>query len=208
MAVRDKSGFSIAERISQAALAGLMACAWTAGCTPKKEVPDPSLILAARRAAVAFDYKYKTDILDRLERDEDPVAVYQAYRDNVPGYAKDISQTLGLDFRRIAQRVRNPNNAADDWESEQMDLFKFLIEAGIDPSTLETAEIVKEGKERVFRWIRPMVMGDQCMTCHGDNIDPKILTLLKQEYPLDEATGYFLNEIGGAYSVRISLDPK
>ena len=208
MAAKGQSGIWSGGTLTRVALAGLLASMSMAGCAPKKEVPDPLLILAARKAAVAFDYRYKTEILDRLDRDEDPVAVYQAYRDNVPNYSKDISQNLGIEFRRTAQRVRNPNDMADDWESEQMDVFKFLTEAGIDPSTLETAEIVKEGKQRVFRWIRPLVMGDQCLTCHGDQIDPKILKLLKEEYPLDDATGYFLNEIGGAYSVRIPLETK
>jgi Protein of unknown function (DUF3365) len=202
------SGSSLVLKGWRIVLASVVATASLAACAPRKEIPDPALVLAARKAAVAFETKLKMDIIDRLDRDEDPVAVYQAYVDHVPGYAKEISKTLGIDFSRTAERVRNPDNGPDDWERDQLELFKFLTDAGIDASTLETAEVVKQGKTREFRWIRPLVMGEPCMVCHGDQVDPKILKLLAQEYPLDEATGYYSNEVGGAYSVRILLEPK
>ena len=46
------------------------------------------------------------------------------------------------------------------------------------------------------------------MFCHGDAPNTRILELLAQEYPLDEATGYYETEIGGAYSVSKVLTDK
>ena len=147
------------------------------------------------------------DILDRLERAEDPVAVSLAYRDNVPGWAKEIGTKLGVDLSRTALRTRNPSNAPDDWEVKQMELFEFSREAGLDPATMEVAEIVTEGKQKVFRWIRPIAMDEACLTCHGEEIDTRVVTLLNQEYPLDEALDYHETEFGGAYSVSKVLTP-
>lgn len=183
-------------RIITGALAAL-----AAACAPEIETPSPADMLLARQAGVAFDIRLKMEILDRLERDEDPVAIYLAYRDHVPLYAREIGERLGLEFSRVSARPRNPSNAADDWEAEQLELFNFWREAGLDPLTLEASAIVAEGDRQVFRWMRPLVMDEPCMVCHGDNADPHVLTLLAQEYPVDEATGYYETEIGGAYSV-------
>ena len=186
---------------------GWAALAFLAACAPQKPVPDPADVLAARQAALAFDNRMKMEILDRLEREEDPVAIYLAYRDHVPGWTKEIGDKLGVDFSRIALRTRNPSDAPDQWETDQMELFEFSREAGVDPTTMEVAEIVTEGKQKVFRWIRPLVMGEMCVACHGEAIDARLVTLLSQEYPLDDAVDYLENDIGGSYSVRKVLNP-
>ena len=175
-------------------------------CEPEPETPTPGDLLVARQAALGFDVRYRMEILDRLERDEDPVAVYMSYRDHVPGYAKDISERLGLEFSRISMRPRNPLNAADDWEREQLAQLEFWRETGRDPTGMESSAIVEEDGRKLFRWLRPLTADESCMACHGDKLDPRLLKLLAQEYPLDEATGYYETEILGAYSVTKVLD--
>jgi len=171
-------------------------------CAPKAEQPSPTDIQAARRAAVEFELRLKREIIGRLEREEDPVAVYLSYADHTPDWGREISNQLELNFSRTALGVRNPANAPDAWESEQLALFTFYMDAGLDPDTFEIAEIVQEGEETVFRWMQPVRMQDTCLVCHGEAIDPRIMLLLAQEYPLDEASGYAEGQIGGAYSVR------
>lgn len=181
-----------------------------AACEPRSEQPQQADILAARQAALSFDLRMKREILDRIMRGEDPVAVYLAYADHVPGWSKEISDAAKLDFSRTALGVRNPANAHDDWERRQMEQFNFLADSGMDPETFETAEILQEGNETVFRWLRPMVMGEACMACHGETVDSRVKLLLGQEYPLDEAAGYSEGQLGGAYSIRkvLSVDGK
>jgi hypothetical protein len=174
-------------------------------CAPEPETPSPGDLLVARQAALSFDVRLKMEMLDRLERDEDPVAVYLSYRDHVPAYAKEISDRLGLEFSRVSMRPRNPLNTADDWEREQFALFEYWRETGRDPAIMESAAIVEEGGTKMFRWMRPLAADEPCMACHGDEIDPRLLKMLAQEYPLDEATGYYDTEIIGAYSVTKAL---
>ncbi len=83
-----------------------------------------------------------------------------------------------------------------------MEQMSFMLDAGIDPETMEIAEIVTEGDAKVFRWMRPVLMKDACLACHGGTIEARVRLLLGQEYPLDEATGYAAGQLGGAYSVR------
>lgn len=187
-----------------------MAALLVAACEPRAERPAEADILAARQAALSFDLRMKREITDRIMREEDPVAIYLAYADHVPGWGKEISDASRFEFSRTAIGVRNPANAPDDWERQQMELFSFLADSGQDPQTFETSEIVQEGNEKIFRWIRPLVMTETCLTCHGEALDSRIKLLLGQEYPLDEASGYSEGQLGGAYSVRkvLSIDGK
>jgi hypothetical protein len=172
------------------------------GCAPRVEQPSADSIRTSRQAALQFEQRMAREIMSRLQRDEDPVAVWLAYADHVPDWGREISNELEVAFSRTALGVRNPANAPDDWERQQMEQMSFMLDTGIDAETLDVAEIRQEGEEKVFRWMRPILMAEDCLVCHGEQIDPRVKLLLGQEYPLDEATGYSANQLGGAYSVR------
>ena len=173
-----------------------------AACAPRVEQPDAGSIRAARQAALQFDQRMAREIIVRLQRDEDPVAVWLAYADQVPDWGREISNAVEVEFSRTALGVRNPANAPDDWERQQMEQMSFMLDSGLDAATLDVAEIRYEGDEKVFRWMRPILMTEECLVCHGESIGHRVRLLLGQEYPLDEATGYAANQLGGAYSVR------
>jgi hypothetical protein len=173
-----------------------------AGCAPRPEQPSADSIRAARQAALQFDQRMTREIISRLQRDEDPVAVWLAYADHVPDWGREISNEVKVEFSRTALGVRNPANEPDEWERQQMEHMSFMLDTGIDPETMDVGEIRLEGEEKVFRWMRPILMAEECLVCHGEQIDTRVKLLLGQEYPLDEATGYSANQLGGAYSVR------
>ena len=189
------------------AVALASACLLSA-CQPKFEEPDPKDLNAARQAALAFDRRMQMEMLDRLDRGEDVVAVYLAYTDHVPGWAKETSDANKFDFSRTSLDVRNPASAPDAWEQQKMQEFAYMADTGLDPATFETSEIRQEGEEKVFRWIRPMQMSEHCLACHGEQLDSRIKLLLAQEYPDDAAAGYFEGQVGGAYSIRKVLSVK
>lgn len=149
-----------------------------------------------------------SEIIGRLDRDEDPVAVWLAYADHVPDWGRQISNQVKAEVSRTALGVRNPANAPDDWERQQLEQMSFMLDAGVDPELLEVSAIRTEDGVRVFRWMRPVLMAEACLVCHGEAIDPRIRLLLAQEYPLDEASGYAAQQLGGAYSVRRILGPE
>ena len=188
--------------LTGAFLFSALLAALLSACAPKIAKPDPVDLTSARQSALLLEIAIRTQLLDRLERDEEPAAVYTAYRDTVRKMTSDIAGKAGVDLRRVSARVRNPANAADDWERKQLALFQYWLDAGLDEHTLEVSEIVTEGKVKYFRWMRPITVGETCITCHGDAIEAKLLTLLVHDYPDDEATGYFEGELAGAYSVK------
>jgi hypothetical protein len=166
------------------------------------EPPPASSIRSARQAALTFDQRMTREIIARLQRDEDPVAVWLAYADHVPNWGREISNDVEVEFSRTALGVRNPANAPDDWERQQIEQMSFMLDTGFDAETLDVAEVRQEGDEKVLRWMRPILMTEDCLVCHGEGVDPRVKLLLGQEYPLDEATGYSASQLGGAYSVR------
>lgn len=172
------------------------------GCAPRIEQPSAESVRTARQAALQFDQRLAREIIARLQRDDDPVAVWLAYADHAPDWGREISNASMVEFSRTALGVRNPANAPDDWERQQLAQMSFMLDAGVDPETLEVTELRQEGEEQVFRWMRPILMTEDCLACHGEGIDDRVKLLLGQEYPLDEATGYSANQLGGAYSVR------
>ena len=188
------------------ALLAVLLSVLLAGCSPKVAKPDPADLTSARQSALLLEIAIRTQLLDRLERDEEPAAVYTAYRDTVRTLTSDIAGKAGVDLKRVSARVRNPANAADDWERKQLTVFQYWLDAGLDEHTLEVSEIVTEGKVKYFRWMRPITVGETCITCHGDAIEAKLLTLLVHDYPDDEATGYFEGELAGAYSVKKQIN--
>jgi len=133
--------------------------------------------------------------------------MYLRYRREVPEILQQAAAQHEITMRRTGLRVRNRQNTADDWEFERLEAFGFSIDAGLDPALLEFAEVtVDDSGQRIFRWIRPIMMTEPCLVCHGENIPIEILDLLVDEYPDDEAAGYFEYELGGAYSVKRVLD--
>lgn len=177
-----------------------------AACGSNLPDPSPEDIQSARRAATTFDVRLHNDTLDRLERDP-PGTVQLLYRNRVPLLTKEVAEEFDVSLRRTSFRVRNPANAADDWEYEKLEALEFSIEAGLDPALLEFSEVVEdENGDLLFRWIRPIIMTEECLVCHGDQAPVEILDLLDAEYPNDDALGYFEYELGGAYSVSRPIE--
>ncbi len=176
-------------------------------CSDKPPEPSPEDIQVARRAASELDMEIKRRFIARIEAQENPVAVYLAYRSNVAEITREIGEKYGVELSRTGFRVRNRAHVADDWEYEKLEALEFSIEAGLEPATLSFSEVIEnEDGSSEFRWIKPMVMQFECLACHGENIAPELLDLLNTEYPQDESTGFFEYEFGGAYSVRKMLD--
>lgn len=192
-------------RILRTALLSLIAL--TGACDRTPTPPSPEDVLAARQSALRLDRELHLTALSSLENGTDARQVLTAYLTVIEGMHSLPVAGRRIEVGRTALRVRNPANAADDWERDKLETFRFAMEGGVDPATLEISEIVDEATgQRVFRWIKPVAMEETCLTCHGDRIDAQLLDQIEELYPADEATGYYSLEMGGAYSVRIPLN--
>ena len=53
--------------------------------------------------------------------------------------------------------------------------------------------------------MKAIPMQEPCALCHGKTLAPQIGDKIKSLYPLDQATGFELGEIRGAFTVKIKL---
>ncbi|MFT5176985.1 Tll0287-like domain-containing protein [Alteromonas sp.] len=110
----------------------------------------------------------------------------------------------GWEVGRTALKVRNPNNAADRWEREQLAWFsQLLTKAKQDNLTpkrpIETYQYDSESGE--FRYMMAIEQGQVCMACHGANVAPSVKHAILEHYPNDQATGFELGDLRGAFTI-------
>lgn len=127
----------------------------------------------------------------------------------VPEISSALSRKSGARVTRVALSARNPVlGGPDAWERKVLTEFDARVEAGEKADGLERAEIVAEGAQRYFRYMRALPMAPLCLACHGpaDQIAPAVKAQLAAEYPMDRATGYRLGQVRGAVTVKRPLD--
>ena len=137
-------------------------------------------------------------------KDSGPSGGVSVCRDRAPVIARNVSSDR-LRVGRTALRVRNPENAPDDWERSVLEDFRSGIEQGSDPSTMEQWQVFEDGEKPYGRWMKAIPMGPKCATCHGSTIAEPVAETIQALYPEDAATGFQQGELRGAFSVRIAL---
>lgn len=103
---------------------------------------------------------------------------------------------------RTSLKVRNPANTADAWEKQVLEQFAKRAAAGEPITELSHAE--KVGGE--FRMMKAIATGEPCLACHGKNIEPSLAAVIDVRYPQDQARGFALGELRGAFTVRRNLE--
>jgi hypothetical protein len=113
----------------------------------------------------------------------------------------------GVRVRRVADRLRNPLNRPEPDEARELERMVTLAGEGRLPS--EIVRVVRSGEERSLHYMRPIVIGQLCVMCHGpvEAIDPAVRRIVAERYPQDAATGYAVGDVRGAVSVRVDLAP-
>ena len=118
-----------------------------------------------------------------------------------PQIARDVSDTHQWQVGRTSLRYRNPDNAPDAWEETVMLQFEKRKALGEDISKMEYAEDTASG----YRYMKAIPTQPLCLSCHGDNLGDEIQAMLKEYYPNDNAKGFKVGDIRGAFSI---LQPK
>jgi hypothetical protein len=130
-----------------------------------------------------------------------PVAAIEVCRTRAPAIAARLSAESGARVGRTALKVRNAGNAPDDIERAVLEQFAGDLASGRVEGPLEAAfEIKREGGiER--HYLRAIPTEALCLTCHGETLAPELAAAIAREYPNDQATGFKLGELRGAFRV-------
>ena len=138
-----------------------------------------------------------------------PVAAIDVCNTLAPAIAKKHSDDTGWHVARTSLKLRNPGNAPDAWETAVLKKFEERRASGEGPDTLAYAEIVDEGGDRYYRFMKGIVMPPlekmPCLKCHGENLDPNVAAKLDELYPQDQARGYQAGQVRGAFTLKKKL---
>jgi hypothetical protein len=164
----------------------------------------PEAARQAQALAARFQSLLQARLLSAMETGG-PVAAVSICRDEAPAIASQLSRESGWQVRRVGTRVRNPlTGIPDAWEQVQLATFARRIESGEAAENLPVWAVVDEPAGRAMRYMKPIVTGPLCLTCHGEvaSQPAALREALMREYPHDAATGYAANELRGAFSLR------
>ncbi|NOQ77386.1 MAG: DUF3365 domain-containing protein [Methylococcaceae bacterium] len=135
-----------------------------------------------------------------------PIEAISVCNDVAPSIAANLSKKYGFEIARTSLKVRNLNNVADNWEKEILFQFEASKQQGEDVKTLFVSEATTQNGNHELRMMKAIPTGAVCLTCHGSNIEPAVQAKLNELYPEDQATGFKLGDIRGAFTLRKIVD--
>lgn len=135
-------------------------------------------------------------------KEDGPVHAIEVCASKAPAIAKQLSQETGWEIKRVSLKARSASAKPDMWEEKVLKDFDAKQAAGKPVGKL-MATSMKDGK---FRLMKAQGVQAVCLTCHGTNIQPEVRAALLKHYPNDQATGYKLGQVRGAFSLTKLLD--
>jgi post-segregation antitoxin (ccd killing protein) len=118
--------------------------------------------------------------------------------------AGPIAQGLsinGWQVGRTALKVRNSDNAADAWEHEQLNAFAQALASNVQ-GPLEAIQYNENTGQ--MRYMSAIQTGQVCTACHGNAISPSVQQAINAAYPDDQATGFDVGSLRGAFTLTYS----
>lgn len=166
--------------------------------------PSPDWVDSAREAAAGLGGTLKQELQAAIA-EGGPVQGIETCRVRAPEIARERS---GPELRvgRTALRVRNPDNAPDDWERTVLADFQQRMADGADPAGLQAWIETEVDGRPTGRWMKAIPTQPLCLTCHGDTLAPDLAEAIRDAYPEDRATGFAVGELRGAFTVDVILD--
>lgn len=181
---------------------------WTA-CTQKENQPD-TIPPLSQQEQETYTHKGKeiaaatfATLSGRLQQ-----AMKEGGVPNAVDYCKlmayplvdSLSKVHKATIRRAAIKVRNPQNAADSYEKDALDLYASQVERS---ATLSPT--VKLIDSHTVAFYAPIMIQPLCLNCHGtvnEELSPENYGVIQSKYPADQATGYKAGDLRGIWSIR------
>lgn len=128
---------------------------------------------------------------------ESPEKAISICNEKAPKIAGAVALGSGWTVGRTSLKLRNERNAPDAWEKGILERFEKELAAGKSADSLEAIEVV-DGK---VRYMKAIVTGGLCLSCHGPEIAPKTAEAIDRLYPKDQARGFTVGQIRGAFTL-------
>ena len=155
----------------------------------------------ARSLVKAFGSDLKAVLKGSMKTDG-PLKALEVCNIQAGPIADKKSALSDWDIARTSLKVRNQSNAPDEWELGVLQQFEKRKTSGEALKTMEYSEMVKDGDKLVYRYMKPIPTAGLCLTCHGANLSDEVTHKVKSLYPNDQATGFSVGDIRGAFTLQ------
>lgn len=133
--------------------------------------------------------------------EQGPVGAVEVCQLQAPAIGAAVGDKHSVTVRRVTTRARNPANAADPWQEQQLAGFERAIGDGASPADIDVLDAQTAGGETTYRYMRPIMAEPLCLTCHGAKLPEALAQTIDQRYPEDRARGYSAGDLRGAFFV-------
>jgi hypothetical protein len=157
------------------------------------------------KAAIAEFFGNLKGQLQAGMKEGGPVNAIGVCNSVAPALAAESSKKHGMKIARTSLKVRNPDNAPDAWERKVLNSFEARKAKGEPLDTMAYSEVVETDGKKEFRFMKAIPTGELCLKCHGENIAAPVKAKLDELYPNDQARGFKLGDIRGAFTVRQAM---
>lgn len=168
------------------------------------EAPNPNVA-----EAKGIIQQFATELQGELQaamQEGGPVQAIEVCKERAPSIAEELSAQTGWTVGRTSLKTRNvAHNRPDPWEAEVLARFDARQAAGEDVQTMAYAEVVDGEDGKRFRFMKAIPTAEICLACHGQDIAPEVTEALDAAYPDDQARGYEVGEVRGAFSLSKPL---
>lgn len=159
---------------------------------------------AARQASMALGGALKQALVAAM-KEGGPLTAMKVCNLSAMPITEQVSTQSDWTVARTSLKIRNPDNAPDAWERKQLKAFQQQLGAGAEPGSLEVLHTeIRDGKP-VQRYMKPIMVQAPCLACHGSQLSTEVTQALDDLYPQDQARGYQVGELRGAFTLERPL---
>lgn len=159
----------------------------------------------AKTAIKAYGGSLKSELQTAMQSGG-PVNALTVCNTKAPEIAKSVSEGQHLQISRVSLRNRNPTTGVpNEWQAQVLNDFEARKVKGEAIESLVYSETVKQGDKQEFRFMKAIPTEAMCLTCHGTEISPAVMTRINELYPQDKATGFKEGDLRGAFVVVKNL---
>lgn len=130
-----------------------------------------------------------------------PAEAIGVCRHLAPQISAEIEADTGWSIRRPALKVRNPDMRPTAEERAVMLGFEIRHAAGQPIELLRTTRATRDGDKVTIHFMQAIPMIEGCLACHGPAIEPKTAAAIHALYPDDQAVGFSVGDLRGAFSL-------
>lgn len=167
----------------------------------KEAAEEARRLQRARDVIQTFSEQLRHELTVAI-RSKGAAAAIEACQILSPDLAGQVSSDAGVEILRTSLKVRNPENAPDEWEEQILKRFQAEAATGADLAKLEHHEVVVTAEgDKLLRYMKAIPVTDMCLTCHGTDVKQDVKAEIARLYPEDKALGYKIGELRGAFSL-------